>query len=66
LARAAIATARCRVPAPRRAAQSLGAASGHRYNRRFLQGRDDTAAADSQSPRHAGGAQFNRYFKSAA
>jgi len=66
LARTAFAAARCCVPTPERAAQNLGPADGHRYNRRLLQGRDDTAAADSESPRLVSGGHFNRYFKSAA
>jgi len=49
----------CRHALPRpsaeaRPAQGLGPANGDRYNRRFLQGRDDTAAADSESPRLVG------------
>jgi hypothetical protein len=66
LARAAFAVTRCRAPAPRRTAQGLGPAGGDRYNRRFLQGRDDTAATDSELPRLASSGQLIRYFKSAA
>jgi hypothetical protein len=63
---AAFAVVRCCVPAPARAAQGIWPAGSHRYNRRLPHGRFGTAAAISDPRRDALGAQFIRYFKSAA
>ena len=48
------------------AAQSLGLAVGHRYNRRLLQGRSESATTDHKSLWTVIGELFNCWFKSAA